>query len=40
MATTHQIRELITETTTVTVRPRVPREERNEIARSESRIRR
>ena len=31
MATAHQIRELITETTTGTVRPRVPREVREEV---------
>jgi len=33
MATAHQIRELITETTTGTVRPRVPREVREEVCR-------
>jgi hypothetical protein len=31
MATAHQIRDLITETTTGTVRPRVPREVREEV---------
>ncbi len=33
MATAHQIRELITETTTGSVRPRVPREVRDEVCR-------
>jgi hypothetical protein len=33
MATAHQIRDLITETTTGTVRPRVPREVRDAISR-------
>ena len=33
MATAHQIRDLITETTTGTVRPRVPREVRDEVCR-------
>ena len=33
MANAHQIRELITETTTGTVRPRVPREVRDEVCR-------
>ena len=33
MATAHQIRDLITETTTGTVRPRVPREVREEVCR-------
>ena len=33
MATVHQIRDLITETTTGSVRPRVPREVRDEVCR-------
>ncbi len=33
MANAHQIRELITETTSGTVRPRVPREVRDEVCR-------
>jgi hypothetical protein len=33
MATARQIRDLITETTTGTVRPRVPREVRDEVCR-------
>ena len=33
MANAHQIRELITETTTGTLRPRVPREVRDEVCR-------
>ncbi len=33
MATAHQIRELITETTTGSLRPRVPREVRDEVCR-------
>ena len=33
MATAHQIRDLITQTTTGTVRPRVPREVRDAISR-------
>ena len=33
MATAHQIRDLITETTTGTVRPRIPREMRDAISR-------
>ncbi len=33
MASAHQIRDLITETTTGTVRPRVPREVRDEVCR-------
>jgi hypothetical protein len=33
MANAHQIRELITETTTGSVRPRVPREVRDEVCR-------
>jgi len=33
MATAHQIRDLITQTTTGTVRPRVPREVRDEVCR-------
>jgi hypothetical protein len=40
MATAHQIRELITETTTGTVRPRVPREVRDEVCRYAARRRR
>ncbi len=39
MATAHQIRELITETTTGTVRPRVPREVREEVCRYAARRR-
>jgi hypothetical protein len=39
MATPHQIRELITETTTGTVRPRVPREVRDEVCRYAARRR-
>ena len=39
MATAHQIRELITETTTGTVRPRVPREVRDEVCRYAARRR-
>ncbi len=31
MATAHQIRDLITQTTTGTARPRVPREVRDEV---------
>ncbi len=33
MASAHQIRELITETTTGSVRPRIPREVRDEVCR-------
>ncbi len=33
MATAHQIRDLITQTTTDTARPRVPREVRDEVCR-------
>ncbi len=33
MATAHQIRDLITQTTTGTARPRVPREMRDEVCR-------
>ncbi len=33
MASSHQIRDLITQTTTGTVRPRVPREVRDEVCR-------
>ena len=33
MATAHQIRDLIAQTTTGTVRPRVPREVRDEVCR-------
>ena len=33
MASAHQIRELITETTSGTLRPRVPREVRDEVCR-------
>ncbi len=33
MASAHQIRDLITETTTGTARPRVPREVRDEVCR-------
>ncbi len=33
MATTHQIRDLIAQTTTGTARPRVPREVRDEVCR-------
>ncbi len=33
MATAHQIRDLITQTTTGTARPRVPREVRDEVCR-------
>ena len=39
MATAHQIRDLITETTTGTVRPRVPREVRDEVCRYAARRR-
>ncbi len=39
MATAHQIRELITETMTGTVRPRVPREVRDEVCRYAARRR-
>ena len=39
MATAHQIRELITETTTGTLRPRVPREVREEVCRYAARRR-
>ena len=39
MATAHQIRDLITETTTGTVRPRVPREVREEVCRYAARRR-
>ncbi len=39
MATAHQIRDLITETTTGTVRPRVPREVRDEACRYAARRR-
>jgi hypothetical protein len=39
MATAQQIRELITETTTGTVRPRVPREVRDEVCRYAARRR-
>ncbi len=33
MANAHQIRDLITETTTGSLRPRVPREVRDEVCR-------
>ncbi len=33
MASAHQIRDLITQTTTGTARPRVPREVRDEVCR-------
>ena len=39
MANAHQIRELITETTSGTVRPRVPREVRDEVCRYAARRR-
>ena len=39
MATAHQIRDLITETTTGTLRPRVPREVREEVCRYAARRR-
>ena len=39
MATARQIRDLITETTTGTVRPRVPREVREEVCRYAARRR-
>jgi hypothetical protein len=39
MATAHQIRDLISETTTGTVRPRVPREVREEVCRYAARRR-
>jgi len=39
MATAHQIRDLVTETTTGTVRPRVPREVRDEVCRYAARRR-
>ena len=39
MATAHQIRDLITETTTGTVQPRVPREVREEVCRYAARRR-
>ena len=39
MPTAHQIRELITETITGTVRPRVPREVREEVCRYAARRR-
>jgi transposase len=39
MATAHQIRDLITETTTGTVRPRVPRDVREEVCRYAARRR-
>ncbi len=39
MATAHQIRDLITETTTGIVRPRVPREVREEVCRYAARRR-
>ncbi len=39
MATAHQIRDLITETTTGSVRPRVPREVRDEVCRYAARRR-
>ena len=39
MANAHQIRELITETTTGTLRPRVPREVRDEVCRYAARRR-
>jgi hypothetical protein len=39
MATAHQIRDLITETTTGTLRPRVPREVRDEVCRYAARRR-
>ena len=39
MATAHQIRDLITETTTGTVRPRVPHEVRAEVCRYAARRR-
>ena len=39
MATAQQIRDLITETTTGTVRPRVPREVREEVCRYAARRR-
>ena len=40
MATAHQIRDLINETSTGTVRPRVPREVRDELCRYADRRRR
>ncbi len=40
MATAHQIRDLIAQTTTGTVRPRVPREVREEVFRYAGRRRR
>ena len=40
MATAHQIRDLIAQTTTGTVRPRVPREVRDEVCRYAGRRRR
>ncbi len=39
MATAHQIRDLIAQTTTGGVRPRVPREERDEVCRYAARRR-
>jgi len=39
MATAHQIRDLITETTTGNLRPRVPREVREEVCRYAARRR-
>ncbi len=39
MATAHQIRDLISETTTGTVRPRIPREVRDEVCRYAARRR-
>ena len=39
MASAHQIRELISETTTGTLRPRVPREVRDEVCRYAARRR-
>ena len=39
MATAHQIRDLITQTTTGTARPRVPREVRDEVCRYAARRR-
>ncbi len=39
MANAHQIRDLITQTTTGTVRPRVPREVRDEVCRYAARRR-
>jgi hypothetical protein len=40
MATAHQIRDLIAQTTTGTARPRVPREVRDEVCRYAGRRRR